>query len=68
MNTLTAANTRPSLFHRLTCLLALFVGTIPFAAAAPFAVVENVNNSLDFFPNDPGMPFVSLGLQTYRVL
>ncbi len=42
-------------------LLLIFAISIPIARAAPFAVSENVNNTLDFFPNRPGDPFIFAG-------
>ena len=43
------------------CLLFVLPATIPGARAAPFSVSENVNNTLDFFPNRPGDPFTFAG-------
>lgn len=48
-------------FSTFFWLLLVFAGAVPIASAAPFAAAENVNNTLDFFPNRPGDPFIFAG-------
>ena len=47
-------------FLPVLCLLLAFASPSP-SAAAPFSFAENVNNSLDSFPNRPGDPFTDAG-------